>query len=96
MGGRGSNIKTSHGMRQAAALTPGQALVAKLRADPTALLRMTDSEALTAFQEIENRPIGQGENDKNYGCLHEHFLLWCVWKGRKARLRLRFLSVKRT
>ena len=40
-----------------------QALVAKLRADPTALLRMTDSETLTAFQEIENRPIGQGEND---------------------------------
>lgn len=63
MGGRGSNIKTSHGMRQAAALTPGQALVAKLRADPTSLLQMTDSEALTAFQEIENRPIGQGEND---------------------------------
>lgn len=63
MGGRGSNIKTSHGMRQAAALTPGQALVAKLRADPTSLLQMTDSEALTAFQEIENRPVGQGEND---------------------------------
>lgn len=62
MGGRGSNMRASHGMRTAAQ-TPGQALVARLRADPTALLQMTDSEALTAFQEIENRPIGQGEND---------------------------------
>ncbi len=62
MGGRGSNMRASHGMRTAAQ-TPGQALVARLRADPTALLQMTDSEALTAFQEIDARPIGQGEND---------------------------------
>lgn len=35
MGGRGSNMRASHGMRTAAQ-TPGQALVARLRADPTA------------------------------------------------------------
>ena len=47
----------------AAKMTPGQALVAKLKSDPRALLKMSDSDALTAMQEIAKRTVSAGEND---------------------------------
>lgn len=47
----------------AAKMTPAQALVAKLKSDPGAILKMSDSDALTAMKEISNRTIDAGEHD---------------------------------
>lgn len=47
----------------AAKMTPGQALVAKLKSDPGAMLKMSDSEALTAMREIAKQAVGASEND---------------------------------
>ena len=70
MGGRGGSIGGSHGMQPAvkaaapaAKMTPGQALVAQLKNDPGTMLQMSDSEALTAMQEIAKQAIGASEND---------------------------------
>lgn len=46
----------------AAKMTPGQALVAQLKNDPRALLKMSDSDALTAMKEIANQTVSASEN----------------------------------
>lgn len=47
----------------AAKMTPAQALVAKLKSDPGALLKMSDSDALTAMKEIAKQTVGSSENN---------------------------------
>lgn len=44
-------------------MTPAQALVAKLKSDPGAMLKMSDSEALTAMKEIAKQTVSASEND---------------------------------
>ena len=61
MGGRGGSIGGSHGMKAAPATTPAQALVAQLKADPTAILKMSDDDAVTAFKEIAAQKVGRAE-----------------------------------
>ena len=61
MGGRGGSIGGSHGMKAAPATTPAQALVAQLKADPTAILKMSDDDAVTAFKEIVAQKVGSHE-----------------------------------
>lgn len=46
----------------AAKMTPGQALVAQLKNDPRALLKMSDSDALTAMKEIAKQTVSANEN----------------------------------
>lgn len=68
MGGRGGSIGGSHGMQPAvkaaapaAKMTPGQALVARLKNDPTAILKMSDDDAVAAFKEIAAQKVGSHE-----------------------------------
>ena len=99
MGGRGGSIGGSHGMQPAAPTakskkaapkasasktTSRQALVAKLKSDPGAILEMSDSDALTAMREISRQTVGASENDT----LAQRYMDAIGWSDNKPTIML--------
>lgn len=83
MGGRGGSIGGSHGMKTAAsAMTPAQALVAQIRADPSAILKMSDDDALTTLKTVAQQTIGQGEDDT----FSQRYLNTIGWNDEKPNI----------
>ncbi len=83
MGGRGGSIGGSHGMKTAAsAMTPAQALVAQIKADPSAILKMSDDDAITAFKGIAAQNVGSDEADS----FVQRYLDTLGWAQRKPEI----------
>lgn len=65
-------------------MTSRQALVAKLKNDPGAMLKMSDSEALTAMREISRQTVGASENDT----LAQRYMDAIGWSDNKPTIML--------